>query len=413
MATTPDEQELVGVTGRSGEQPMRVGKIPVKNLFVLLLYASDLYQKLLSDPSIQKYAKEVEESNDIAELIATMLCYHLSKRLRQNPSYQYRRETRVLNRVRGRIDIVGTFSNRLLERGQVLCNYEQMSADSPRNRYLRAALQKLAKMVGFSSTDRARKCVRECWRLDKILAGMGIKAEKPLNYSVRADRFGRCELGDRLIMSLAGLAFDCWLLSEISGDDGYINALDRGKEHSIRSLFEKAVEGFYKVRYEGRNKDSDTNWKVNASGSKEIKWPAKPLNQQHEQDSRLIPGMTLDIILENKECRIIIDTKFTAVDTEHRYGKEQFKTNYMYQIYAYVRSQERDEDDLSRCSTGVLLHPEIDRKIDEAYEIQGHVFRWRTVDLGEGSSRKEIERQLEGLIDECSKDPERVGNLSG
>ena len=53
----------------------------------------------------------------------------------------------------------------------------------------------------------------------------------------------------------------------------------------------------------------------------------------------------------------------------------------MYQIYAYLRSQEEQPDELTRTSEGLMLHPSIDEMFDEALEIQGHLIRFATVDL--------------------------------
>ena len=58
--------------------------------------------------------------------------------------------------------------------------------------------------------------------------------------------------------------------------------------------------------------------------------------------------MRTDIVLDNNATgqRIVIDTKFTAILTEGWYRKESLKSGYLYQIYAYLRSQEESEDPL-------------------------------------------------------------------
>ena len=60
-------------------------------------------------------------------------------------------------------------------------------------------------------------------------------------------------------------------------------------------------------------------------------------------------------------------------------------SGYIYQIYAYLRSQERDYDPLSLHSTGILLHPAVEDGVDEAVVIQGHEIRFATVNLAADS----------------------------
>jgi hypothetical protein len=56
---------------------------------------------------------------------------------------------------------------------------------------------------------------------------------------------------------------------------------------------------------------------------------------------------------------------------------------YIYQIYAYLRSQAGTGNPLCDKAEGVLLHPAIDASVDETVHIQGHPIRFLTVDLAE------------------------------
>ena len=111
-----------------------------------------------------------------------------------------------------------------------------------------------------------------------------------------------------------------------------------------------------------------------------------------------MPSMQLDILLENQinEKRIIIDTKYTSITTQRQYGGESFKSGYIYQLYAYLRSQEVDSDPLSLYSVGMLLHPSVGVNYDEFVTIQGHELRFCTVDLTLDS--RAISEQLLQLI---------------
>ena len=83
----------------------------------------------------------------------------------------------------------------------------------------------------------------------------------------------------------------------------------------------------------------------------------------------------------NTGQRIVIDTKFTSIVTSGWYREETLRSGYIYQIYAYLRSQEGRGDPLADFASGLLLHPAIGQMVDETVVIQGHPVRFATVDL--------------------------------
>jgi len=68
----------------------------------------------------------------------------------------------------------------------------------------------------------------------------------------------------------------------------------------------------------------------------------------------ILPAMQTDIVLEHRLAgrRIVIDTKFTSVQTSSRFREGVLKSGYLYQIYAYLRWQEGDGDPLSGYAAG-------------------------------------------------------------
>ena len=61
-------------------------------------------------------------------------------------------------------------------------------------------------------------------------------------------------------------------------------------------------------------------------------------------------------------------------------------SKHIYQMYAYLRSQEKIEDRNSLTSTGMLLHPTVDEDLTEMANIQGHPIWFCTVNLGESAT---------------------------
>ena len=129
----------------------RIGRIPVRNLWLLMLYASDLFRDL------EKAKVAVEDNpDDIPNLVAEMLCRKVERRIRRNLSYGYQSREAVLGRLRGRVDLLKTESHRLLDRGKVACRFDELTVDTARNRLVRAALEEISKIVfraGLGSVD--------------------------------------------------------------------------------------------------------------------------------------------------------------------------------------------------------------------------------------------------------------------
>ena len=84
------------------------------------------------------------------------------------------------------------------------------------------------------------------------------------------------------------------------------------------------------------------------------------------------------------------------VTTQGRGGGQRLRSYNLYQMYAYLRSQERDGDPKSLDSTGILLHPSVGDDFDERAEIQGHPIRFVTVNLAADGA--EIRRRLLHIV---------------
>ena len=151
---------------RANEPPgaRMVGRIPVRNLWLLMLYASDLVRL-----SGEAWIKLEEDPEELPDLVAELLCVVVERRLRRNLSSGYALQSKILGRVRGRIDLLQTVRHRLLERGQVACRFEQLTLDTPRNRFVRFALERVAFLV---SNPRRR---HTCLRLSADLGLLGVR----------------------------------------------------------------------------------------------------------------------------------------------------------------------------------------------------------------------------------------------
>lgn len=351
-----------------------IGRIPVRNLWLLMLYASDLFREL------EKARKSVEDNpDDIPDLVAEMLCRRVEHRIRRNLSYGYQSREAVLGRVRGRVDLLQTERHRWLDRGKVACRFDELTIDTARNRYVRAALEEISTIV------RDGRLARRCRSLAASLRSMGVTGERPSRSEASIDRFGRHDVQDQPMVAAAHLALHLALPTEAAGLRP-LSSPDR-EITWIRKLYEKGIAGFYDVVL------SPKGWRVYAG--KTLGWQ---MERKTPGIDKILPSMRTDIILDAPDAkrRIVIDTKFNAVVIRGPYREESLRSGYLYQMYAYLRSQEGQGDLLADEASGLLLHPSVGHEVDESVVIQNHNMRFATVDLGARS--REIRQRLLDVV---------------
>ncbi|MBO9539713.1 5-methylcytosine-specific restriction endonuclease system specificity protein McrC [bacterium] len=347
-----------------------IGRIPVRNLWLLMLYASELY-RTRGDGSLG----QEDDLEDLPGLVAEILAQAVEQRQRRQLTYGYQSRDAVLNRVRGRIDLIGTERRQLLSRGLVACHFDELTVDTPRNRFVRAALEKIARLV------RRPELAHRCRSMAGDLRAMGVSGNPPTRAQISADRFGRNDTADRFMVAAAKLAFDLALPTEAAGPNAMLQP--EREETWVRRLFEKAVGGFYAVTL------TPQGWRVRTGAP--LGWA---IEAKTPGIDAILPAMRTDVILEHVPTnrRIVIDTKFTTILAKGWYSDATLRSGYLYQIYAYLRSQVDRGDPMADQAFGMLLHPSAGASVDESVVIQGHQIRFATVDLT--ASSKDIRARL-------------------
>jgi 5-methylcytosine-specific restriction enzyme subunit McrC len=178
-----------------------------------------------------------------------------------------------------------------------------------------------------------------------------------------------------MMVAAAKLAMDMALPTETAGNQ--VLPLPEREVTWVRRLFEKAIGGFYDVVL------SPLGWCVQCGGT--LTWQ---IDRKTDGIDKILPTMRTDMVLEHKtsERRIVIDTKFTSIVTSGWYREETLRGGYVYQIYAYLRSQTGRGDALADSASGLLLHPSVGEEVDQTAVIQGHSIRFATVDLATSPS---------------------------
>lgn len=347
-----------------------IGRIPIRNLWLLMLYASDLFRAR----GTGRIGLE-DNPDDLPDLVAEILAHAVEIRQRRRLSLGYQSRAAILSRVRGRIDVLKTERHQLLTRGLVACRFDELTIDTPRNRFVRTALESVSRVV------RRRDIAHRCRTLASSMKAMGVSGHAPSRTEIGTFRFGRHDANDQLMIAAAKLAFDLALPTGAAGSE--LLSLPDREVTWVRRLFEKAVGGFYDVVL------SPDGWHVERGTA--LRWQ---IEKKTPGIDKILPTMRTDVVLDNAKLgqRVVIDTKFTSIVTSGWYRDETLRSAYVYQIYAYLRSQVGCGDPHADRARGLLLHPSIGEIVDETVVIQGHNIRFATVDLT--GSATEIRSQL-------------------
>lgn len=344
-------------------------KIPVRNVWLLMVYASELFQH---DSTLQSAGVE-ENPDELVHVVAEILVSAVERRLRRNLGRDYRGHNAVLTRVRGRIDVLHTESAMLLAQGRVACRFDELTVDNPRNRLLLTALGQVARGVAAPATGRHRDELRRRARaLATQLTQYGVSPAPMDRRSAAEVVLGRNDVQDREAVDAAKLLLDMTILTEEA--DLRMSRTPLRDAQKFRALYEKAVRGFYRAVL-------TPEWSVK-SGNTRRSWPTDACSPGIHA---VLPSMNTDIELERGNRRIIVETKFTeALKPSRSYGEEPGKpylaSKHLYQLYAYVQSQHH-ADALGPTAEGVLLYPTVTQHLDEWALMHGHRFRFLSVDL--------------------------------
>ena len=345
--------------------------IPVRNLWLLMLYASKLYA---TNESIRGAGAE-DRPDELPDLVAEILARAVERRLKRNLSQEYVRRHEPLTRVRGRIDILETETRQLLAQGRVSCRYTELAVDNPRNRLI------LAGLITAGSMANSPELAHRCRQLAGVMRQLGVRATRISSPAAQGIQLGRNDLADEDAVNAARLLLAMDIPNEETGTK---HRLAAGRDPSqLRKIYEAAVSGLLRVAL-------PTPWRVRAA--KKHYWP---VGDHSARALELLPVMETDTILETSDRRIIIETKFADALTPNQFGTLKLSPKYVFQLYGYVESQQ-GRDFLSGTAEGVLLYPVVGEHIDEFAVIGSHRYRFLTVDLS-GSARA-IREQILAVV---------------
>jgi 5-methylcytosine-specific restriction enzyme subunit McrC len=355
--------------------------IPVRNVWHMLLYAwneaplDDLRGWVLKGAF-------VEQAPTLDTLLASVLIRLVQQRLRIGLAHEYVDEAGTLRGLRGRIDFGETIRQHALERGQLICEFQGYGANSLKNQIVRTTLARLIKIGRFGPEPaQVREIQQKLRRVLRDLDGIDFIELTPDLIRRQLNARGGHDRDYRLMLCICDLIFQRQMPADLEGHTTGIVPLIERELLVLYRVYERFVANFYRLHLR--------DWEVSAQ--KRLEWHAEQANER-------LPLMIPDIVLQERGSgsMIVLDTKFTAKSlTENQWGKAVFDSSHLYQLYAYLKSQEHLSE-MHRKAVGVLLYPAVHTRFSEKARLQDQVIRIESVDLA--APWQGVERQLMELI---------------
>ncbi|VXC80716.1 5-methylcytosine restriction system specificity protein McrC [Sphingomonas sp. 8AM] len=345
---------------------MTASPIPIRNLYHLYCYAWNRFEEA------RAISTGAEDSPDLPNLLARVLAEGTRSLLRRGLDRGYLPREEELATIRGSVELGPTLRLYARNGRRVTCNYDELSHDLLHNQLLKASLGRLAN-VATLDPGLAQELLRLRERMPDVV-----------DVRLSAAAFARVQLHRNnarydLLLKVCELALACMMPT--TNGSGYAFRDVLRDEREMARVFEEFVRNFYRLRQRA--------FRVR---SYQLEWQAVPLETN---GVGRLPAMRTDVYLESADRRIIMDTKYYADALQQYRGSRSFRSDNLYQLFAYLRNDAVAEP-TAPLAEGVLLYPQAQHELDATYAVHGHRVRLATVDLSKPWSLVE-ERLLELL----------------
>lgn len=331
----------------------------MRNAFFLLLYAWEMASYA------ERFDAVSTKSPSLMGLLARVLHDWTAPLVRRQLNRSFSTVSGEVEGVRGKLRLLQTARLTARHTTRAYCTYSHLTVDTAQNQILKATIQRLAndeRIVHPNLPEETKALRRDLRALVRLMGDVSlIRPSSALFASLQSNRSDR---EYRLPLRICEMLHKDQLPSETTGPDLW-RALEPGSTVFHR-LFEKFTRNFLKAHF--------GEWVV---GSKRMYWPTDVLHPH-------MPAMETDTTLVNRDTGelVIVENKFTANSLiRSRHGNRAiFDSSHLYQLYAYLRTQERTSSE-HRTARGVLLYPKVEHDLDERFELDQHPIRIMTVDL--------------------------------
>ncbi|MFN8707148.1 MAG: 5-methylcytosine restriction system specificity protein McrC [Planctomyces sp.] len=324
--------------------------IPVSNLYYLLAYAWDEFVS----------GEETDLTEVAFDNIHDLLAWVLSRGIRKLGSVgmdkSYTGMVQQTSRLKGRVHLADSYQRMTYRSGEMICAFDELTADTVPNQLLRATCDRLLKSDAV--VKKVRSEIRHAQRLLHDITSIRLTSQ--LFHRVQLHRNNRHY---RMLLHVCRMLHELWLPEEAAGGHRFREILT--DETRMPQLFEKFVRNFAKRHL----RDTYVY-------SERISWDGIGAD---EDVSEVVPTMLTDVTLETSTRKTILDCKFYRDAFVTRHGSRRLHSMHLYQLNAYLQNKSRHEgwEDVD----GILLYPAVAHACNYQFRLLGHAVRICSVDL--------------------------------
>ncbi len=347
-------------------------QIPIRNLWYLLLYAWG------ETPKSPYWAMlDSEDAPSIDGMLASVLVRLMQQRVRIGLERNYTPQQQEIAGIRGRVQFAQSIKQRSFTRQHAVCQFDEYTIDIPENRIILSTLTWLSHSGEFGKQTQKTKALKHQVRQTMRLMG-GVQTLPLTPAFIQRTLQQRHDRDYHVMLSICAYLLQRRMPTETAGQTRFQNLPK--DDLRLYAVFEKFVANFYRYHL--------ADWHVQPQ--KTLTWPtAKHPN---------LPTMRPDLVLEQHTSGriIVLDTKFTANSLRtNYYGNNRFDSNHLYQMYAYLRTQDHVSPQHAQ-ALGILLYPTVATQLSETLTMESHEILLTCVDLA--AEWQAIERQLLGTV---------------
>lgn len=334
-------------------------EIPIANVYYLLCYG---WNKLEESETIKI---EPSQSTELVDLFARVLVSgldHLLKKGIDRGYVVYSEESRVL---RGKLALQPTIKRALLSRGQVHCEYDDLSYDVLHNQIVKATISKLIRTEDIQKENRLR------------LIDLSHRLSEVRSTELTKQMLGQVQLHRNnyiydFLLRVCELLFDNLLPTEKPGVWRFRSFLRTKEQMAV--LFESFIRNFYK-----REAKSVCGADLVNVGREDIRWRLNPFD---DDSAKVLPKMQTDVCITRKSKKTLIECKYTddPLCSGHFEGEEKLDRDHLFQLNSYLDNL--SDDPLNDSCHAILLYPLAVRPAKyDYYRSKGQLVSVRTIDL--------------------------------
>ena len=340
---------------------MTTRKIPIQNIYYMLCYAWNRTEELenLNLKGIKGY--------NLYDLLSLALYNSVSKIIKRGIYKEYIPINEETYSLKGKIDFRESLKKNSFRNGRAYCEYDEFSDDIIHNQIIKATFYNILKCRGIDKSIKEK--IMKLYHYFEHISS--IKLNKSSFKQVKIHRNNRHY---KLTIDICNMIYNDMIVDETSGNISF----NYKEEEKLPYLFEEFVRNFYKIHLSNSHVCREN-----------IKWDAIGYNDN------FLPIMQTDITIKRDNEIIIIDTKYYTKTLVNNMGQDKYHSTNLYQIFSYLKNAE-SKGRLYKHSKGVLLYPQVDKILNNIYEIQGHILKICTVNLNDDWSN--IHKRLLEII---------------